>query len=104
MRAIAEDVDGHDAIARLATSMDGAADVDVGPFTWITILSTSRGDVHERVTQPDTTPATIHSTPELRELDDDDAVARDLGVPMAKGERVGIGSLNKVGTIWTKAK
>lgn len=36
---------------------------EAGPFTWMMILSTSSGDVHDRVTQPATTPATTDCAP-----------------------------------------
>jgi hypothetical protein len=45
------------------------------PLTWMMILSTSSGDVHERVTQPATTPATTDCMPVV---DEEEVVAMGL--------------------------
>ncbi|RAW30305.1 hypothetical protein PC110_g13336 [Phytophthora cactorum] len=79
MERAATIVDGADTAVEAVVALVVAATavlVDTGPFTWITILSTSRGDVQERVTQPDTTPAMTDSRPVLPVL--------CLGFPMAK--------------------
>lgn len=79
-RAAADDEAGTETVAAAAAndgddglgSCGAAADEDDGPFTWIRILSTSKGDVQERVTQPATRPATTDSTPlEEEEAEDD---------------------------------